>query len=457
MLETIEPETFFGHDRDGNLIRWDSQEKYDRHHDGQDEAKPKLLPRFDLDLLNGGAPIEREWILPGFIPAGEVTLFTGPGGAGKSLFAQQLATCLAARLPFLGLPTVHYPDDDANAIAYITAEDDDHELHRRQRNIMAAIGATRSDLANRLYLSSLRGRIGNELAVFDRDGELRKSDTFDRLKDTIAETGAMFVILDNVAHLFAGNENDRGQVTRFVNLLYSLVKGWGITILLLGHPNKSGDAYSGSTAWLNAVRSQIDINRIADDHGNVLDQDARTLTLGKANYARQGQTHAFRWHEFAFWRDEDLPPDTAKEFAALAKTNGETAAFLRCLAAATDRKKAVSENPGANFYGSVFPKMPEGKGYGKDAFDRAFHRLRAIGAIELDAKLWQRENYAWKYGIRAVEKPVDRPTERTHRPDAPTATGPSVSGTPTDPLYTTYNPGAAFDAAAPDNDGGTDA
>lgn len=453
MLDTIEPETFFGHDRDGNLTRWESQEKYDRHHDGQDEAKPKLLPRFDLDLLDGGAPIEREWILPGFIPAGEVTLFTGPGGAGKSLFAQQLATCLAARRPFLGLPTARYPDDDANSIAYITAEDDDHELHRRQRNIMAAIGATRSDLADRLYLSSLRGRIGNELATFDRDGELNRSDTFNLLRDTIAETGAMFVILDNVAHLFAGNENDRGQVTRFVNLLYSLVRGWGITILLLGHPNKSGDAYSGSTAWLNAVRSQIDINRIADDHGNVLDQDARTLTLGKANYARQGQTHAFRWHEFAFVLEDDLPPDAMKDLATAQKAAAENEAFLRCLAAATARKKAVSENAGTNYFATRFAKMPEGKGYGKEAFERALERLLAIGAIELDAKLWQRENRAWKYGIRAVEKCTDL----VHRPDAPTRTDLSVNGARTDPPYTTYKPGAALDAAAPDNDGGTDA
>ena len=452
MLDTIEPETFFGHDRDGNLIRWDSQEKYDRHHDGQDEAKPKLLPRFDLDMLDGGAPIEREWILPGFIPAGEVTLFTGPGGAGKSLFAQQLATCLAARLPFLGLPTARYPDDDANAIAYITAEDDDHELHRRQRNIMTAIGATRSDLADRLYVSSLRGRLGNELATFDRDGELKRSDTFDLLKNTIAETGAMFVILDNVAHLFAGNENDRGQVTRFVNLLYSLVRGWGITILLLGHPNKSGDAYSGSTAWLNAVRSQIDINRIADDHGNVLDQDARTLTLGKANYARQGQTHAFRWHEFAFWRDEDLPTDYAAELADTIKVQGENAAMLRCLDACTGRKRAVSHHPGVNYFATIFARMPEGKGHTKAAYERAFERLLAIGEIEIDAQLWQRENRAWKYGIRRAEC---APTP-LHQPPAPTCTRPSVNGAPTDPPYTTYKPGAAHHAAAPDNDGGSD-
>ncbi|MFN6933760.1 MAG: AAA family ATPase [Tsuneonella sp.] len=382
----------------------------------RNDRSSKLLPRFDLDNLDGEPPFDREWILPGFIPENEVTLFTGPGGAGKSLFAQQLATCVAARAPFLGLDTIRLPDDDANVVMYITAEDDDRELHRRQRNINAALGVGREALGDRLYLSSLRGRIGNELATFTRDGEIEKTATYHLLFDTIFEVGASVIILDNVAHLFAGNENDRGQVTRFVNLLYSIVRTWSVTIVLLGHPNKSGDSYSGSTAWLNAVRSQIEIARLTDDLGNEHDPDARVLTVGKANYARHGQRHPFRWHDFAFWHDDDLPDDLQKEYAALAKSNGENAAFLRCLAAATERKKAISENPGANFYGSVFPKMPEGKGYGKDAFDRAFHRLLAVGLIELDAKLWQRENYAWKYGIREVEKPPNAPTDPTHRP-----------------------------------------
>jgi RecA-family ATPase len=49
-----------------------------------------------------------------------------------------------------------------------------------------------------------------------------------------------------VAHLFAGNENDRGEVTRFINALNRLAGETGAAVLLLGHPNKAGDSYSGS-------------------------------------------------------------------------------------------------------------------------------------------------------------------------------------------------------------------
>lgn len=409
-------------------------------------APPKVFPLFDMTAMDGPPPDPREWILPGMIPEGEVTLLTGPGGGGKSLFAHQLATCIAARKPFLGMETGNLGE---GTVLYVTAEDNTDELHRRQLAIERTVG--KCNLKGKLWLSSLRGRVGNELATFDRDGTLERTEAFSMLRDTISATGATFVILDNVAHLFSGNENDRGQVTKFVNLLYLLVRTWGVTIVLIGHPNKSGDAYSGSTAWLNAVRSQIEIAR-PQGEGEALDPDARVLRVGKANYARQGNELAFRWHDFAFIRDEDLPTDTRAALNKSLMANAENAAFLRCLEAATGRRKAVSETPGTNFFGTVFPRMPEAKGMKKEAFQRAFERLLATGQIELDARLWQRENRAWKFGIRAVDKCTDPP----HQPPAPTLAQ-TIDNACTDPhaltpLYTTYNPGAASQAPAPDYD-----
>ena len=60
-----------------------------------------VLPLLDLTALALTSPTAREFALERFIPRGEVTLFTGAGGAGKSLFGQQLCTCIAAGVPFL--------------------------------------------------------------------------------------------------------------------------------------------------------------------------------------------------------------------------------------------------------------------------------------------------------------------------------------------------------------------
>jgi len=140
------------------------------------------------------------------------------------------------------------------------------------------------------------------------------SPAYHRLAALVRRIGAKLVALDNAAHLFPGNENDRGEVTRFVNALNRLAGEFGAAVLLLGHPNKAGDSYSGSTAWLNAVRSQFTI-----EHD--LQSDMRTVTVGKANYARKGKQLRFAWVDWAFVLEDELPPDTARQLAETGKAH----------------------------------------------------------------------------------------------------------------------------------------
>ena len=325
MLDTIEPETFFGHDRDGNLIRWDSQEKYDRHHDGQDDIAPALLSTLDLVVLASRPAEPKAFKIERIAPVGEVTLFTGPGSGGKSLLGQQFATASAAGLSCLGLAIEPGP------AIYLTCEDSPAELHWRQEHLCRSLGTDMASLAGKLHLASLRGALDNVLGTWTDKGDLEPSDTYKRLAATIRTAGAGLVVLDNVAHLFPGNENDRGEVTRFVNLLNRLAGETGAAIILIGHPNKSGDSYSGSTAWLNAVRSQVTIDYERDSEGAVLDPDARVLTVGKANYTRKGEAVRFRWHEWAYVLESDLPHDTQAEIAETIKIAAGNEIFLRCL------------------------------------------------------------------------------------------------------------------------------
>ena len=61
------------------------------------------IETLDWERLAQAQPSPKAFVIPQLAPAGEVTLFTGPGSAGKSLLAQQLATALAAGVPTLGL------------------------------------------------------------------------------------------------------------------------------------------------------------------------------------------------------------------------------------------------------------------------------------------------------------------------------------------------------------------
>lgn len=369
---------------------------------GANSKAPECAPGL-LTLLNPAdwqgldVPL-RQWAWADYIPHRQATYLTGPGSAGKSLLSQQLCTCIALGLPFMG------KDTRESVAIYVTCEDDADELHRRQKAICDALGVPLSVLSGKLHLVSLTGALGNALVTFTPDGNPIISDAYRAVLETAKATGAGFLALDNVAHLFGGNENIRNHVAVFVGMLNSLAAEIDGSVLFLGHPNKAGQDFSGSTAWENQVRSRLFMEVPKDDEGNALDPDARTLVRGKANYARNGESIAFRWHKWAFVREDDLPPDTRAELSEVIKANAENEAFMRCLAAATASKRAVSHNPGVNYAPAVFSKMTEGKRLSRAAYERAFERLLHLGKIELDAPLWQDTHRHWKQGIKAVEK-----------------------------------------------------
>jgi RecA-family ATPase len=105
---------------------------------------------------------------------------------------------------------------------YVTCEDDGDELRRRQRAICQALGITEAETEDRLWLASWVGKAGNELAVFEKpeiDPEFsklspmtRETGRYRNLREAAVERGVEFVVLDNVAHLFIGDENNRAQV-----------------------------------------------------------------------------------------------------------------------------------------------------------------------------------------------------------------------------------------------------
>lgn len=355
-------------------------------------ALHQSVKTFEIADLGGWSqfePVPKAFRMAGVVPEGEVTLFTGPGGTNKSTFGLQLCAASAAGRSMLGIAV------QPGAALYVTAEDDDRENHWRLRKIATAIGTSLEELAGKLSVVSLRGRLNNELAIFDQEGKLQPTPAFALLRSTIQATSAKLIVLDNVGHLFIGNENDRGQVTGFINLLYQLCREEGVTIILIGHPNKAGDSYSGSTAWLNAVRSQLVLQRPNDG----MDPDARVLTLGKANYSRPDQQLTFRWHDFALVREEDLTSDARAEVAAIARDNNDDAVFLRCLAERTRQRRAVSERSGRNLAPVVFAKMPEAKGLGKERMERAMERLFRTGRVER-AELWRGDDRKPVFGLR---------------------------------------------------------
>ncbi|MGN7160839.1 AAA family ATPase [Sphingomonas sp. SAFR-052] len=274
-------------------------------HYGLDDVAAVFVDRAPLPLAvlspadwQGIKPPVREWKVEGLVPNHQATLLTGAGAAGKSLLSQLLCTCAGMGMPFLGVNVDRCPT------LYITCEDDNDELHRRQQAICDGLemplGATRGHV----HLLSLYGEMGNELCTFDDKRTLVTAKRYREIVQTAQALGVRLIVLDNTSHMFTGNENARSEVAAFVNLANAMARDIDGAVILVGFPNKAGDSYSGSTAWENQVRSRLFLETPKNEDGIVIDPDYRVLRNEKANYARKGSEIGFMWQNGTFV----LPP-----------------------------------------------------------------------------------------------------------------------------------------------------
>lgn len=355
----------------------------------------------------GKQPPQRDFIIPGWIIKGACGLLSGQEGVGKSLIAQQMATCAAIGQVFLGLDIVQCP------VIYITCEDPSDELWRRQADINKALGVDMADLEGRLVLVSLKGQLGNELALFDQQGRISVTDRYRQIEALALGFNAKLLFLDNAAHLFTGNENARHDVAAFLGLLERLSEKMAGAVVLLAHPNKQhaqgakqGNEYSGSTGWSAHVRNRLFIDW-ADKtaEGDFIGDDGRVLRKSKANYGKKGEEIYFRWHDWSFVRDTDLPESTRAELREVSMANHANEVFLTCLRLMNSQQRPVSEQPASRSYApKVFADLPEAKGLTREQLTAAMDRLFRTKEIERGFLFVRRGEGKSAHGLREVNR-----------------------------------------------------
>ncbi|MCP4536033.1 MAG: AAA family ATPase, partial [Chloroflexi bacterium] len=153
----------------------------------------------------------------------------------------------------------------------IFCEDDEDELHRRQLAINEHYDLDWCDLENMGWYSGVAKE--NALHIFNREyWQWDPSQFFQEVHDVASDGGYQMIVLDSLHDLFAGNENARPEVRRFIQMLHSLACDIDGTVVLSAHPSKAGRAdgtgESGSTAWNNSVRSRLYLTRPKDDEDN---------------------------------------------------------------------------------------------------------------------------------------------------------------------------------------------
>jgi hypothetical protein len=340
----------------------------------------------------------RRFVAKGWIPYGCVTSLYGQGGIGKSMAAQLLATAVVTGRYWLGIETVRC------RVLALFCEDDEQELWRRQQRINGALGVEMSDLVD--FMPDARTGQENVLAV-GRD-VLQTTELFDHLTAAIAELKPGLVILDNIAQMFAGSENDRGHVTQFVNFLARLARDGDCAVVLLGHVAKvEGSSYSGSTAWDAAVRS-----RLLLAHEGERDDRRLMLSHPKSNYS-QNDSIEVEWRDgmlHAVNQSDDTPSGKLER----GLRNGQAdQAFLDALDALRERGIATSESKQAStFAPKVIDKHELLRGFTTRDMAGAMQRLFNEGRIAAGMVVCKGTNRHPKHGLGRMEWAAETGPER---------------------------------------------
>lgn len=338
------------------------------------DPKARKSQFFTATMLDGKEVPARNWLVPGLIPSGTVTLLTGDGGTGKSLLALQLATACALGKPWLGKTVA------GGRALFVSAEDDEDELHRRLADVLEAEEASFADL-DQLALRSLAGEDALLTALDARTGHQKATDLFRELDAFLTDLAPALVVLDTLADLFPGNENDRAQARQFIGMLRGLAIRHDCAVVLLAHPSLSGiqngTGMSGSTGWHNSVRSRLYLERViqGDDEPN---PDARVLRTMKANYGPTGAEIALTWRNGVFVADQ---PETGLD--RMARRSKAMRKFMELLRLMEEQGRDVHHASGRNYAPTLFAAHPDAEGITKLAFTDAMERLLSEGTIQV--------------------------------------------------------------------------
>jgi RecA-family ATPase len=333
-------------------------------------ASPKpMLTTITPTAWKNTDPAEQRWLAGARIPRGDLTLFSGNGGAGKTETAVQLLIAVAAAWgDWLGCVVENGP------ALFVSCEEPESNIRDRIERICRHRSFDPHVIENlHLHFPDLEE---TWLVTVDRQGRVTKTPMFVALETWIASNRPRLVVVDSIAAVFDGEAIARRQVRAFLAMLRKVAREHETAIVLLDHPSVRGMADGSGTAnsvdWRNSVRSMLHLGDPDKE-----DQDTRQLEVKKSNYGRAGEKVILRWNGLTFVPDSLAGPSPHR--AAAEQSIDDT--FLRLL----DKRNAQGRTVhGKNAKGSApseFALDPDANGVTADGFRRAMERLFNTGKL----------------------------------------------------------------------------
>ncbi|WOJ93674.1 AAA family ATPase [Congregibacter variabilis] len=226
----------------------------------------------------------------------QVSVITGPGGVGKSVWKLVVFASLAIGRDLLdiadGRTVKPLP------VLLLNNEDDRLEVELRLRGIIQLYQLTSAErelLAKNLHIIS-KLHTSLKLCLMDASGDISASDALNQVSTYCAANGIAALGCDPLVSLHNVNENANGEMEQVMDHLRGLALKYNLALMVAHHVKKGAEAGDvdgasrGATAVINAARRNALLTRMTPrEEKNLLIEDGtRTsyvrLDDGKQNY-----------------------------------------------------------------------------------------------------------------------------------------------------------------------------
>jgi RecA-family ATPase len=320
-------------------------------------------------VWKGTAPLKQRWLAEARIPCGDLTLYSGNGGAGKTETAVQLLVAVTAGLgDWLGCVV------ETGPALFLSCEEPEANVRDRIERICRHRHIDPHAIRDlHLHFPDLEA---TWLVTADRLGKITRTALLQQVEVWISAHRPILVVIDSIAAVFDGEAIARRQVRSFLATLRKIARENATAIVLLDHPSVRGMADGSGTAnsvdWRNSVRAMLHLS-----DADKSDPDIRELEVKKSNYGRAGEKIKLRWDGLTF-----VPAMSAKSspYRAAAERDVDEL-FLKLLDKRIAQGRPVRPSTGRGSAPFELAGDPEANGVSADAFRAAMERLFTAGRI----------------------------------------------------------------------------
>jgi RecA-family ATPase len=343
------------------------------------DAPASPLSWLDMSGWDSDPVPERKWAIKDRVPLNQAGLFSGEGGAGKSIIELMKDVAHVAGRDWLGsLP-------ELGPAFYIGAEDDKDELHIRLAAIATHYQTTFAQLIEGgLHVLCLLGQDATLCAANPKTGKVDTTSLYKQIYEAAGDIKPKNISIDTLSRAFAGNEIDRMQVYAFAMHMQALAMVAGGSVTVLSHPSlqgiNSGSGLSGSTAWHGAFRFRQYLKGAKAESGEQPDGDLRQLEFKKNQYGPTGETIVLKYQRGLFLPEHGL--STIEKAARDQLVEDTLIAVGKKL---ESRGQELSPMQQAHSYAPhVIAKDSDAKGFKKAELVTAFERLLDQRKLEIE-------------------------------------------------------------------------